>query len=45
MVESAFLIDDSQNPPVKSLNPAYTDLLSKIPKVYNSKGKFEFSII
>ena len=45
MTGSAFLIDNSKDPPVKSLNPAYADLLAKLPKAFNDKGKYEFSII
>ena len=45
MVGKAFLIDESKDPPVKSRNPAYTELLSKIPRTYNKNGKIELSII
>ena len=40
MIGQPFLVDESQDPPVKSRNPKYDGLLKKIPKVKNEKGKF-----
>ena len=38
MIGNAFIIDETQTPPVKTLNPEYQDLLKKIPKY--AKGMY-----
>ena len=39
MIGQPFLIDESREPPVKTRNPKFDDLLRKFPKVLNENGK------
>ena len=42
MIGNAFLMDETKNPPKKIPNPSYAEILEKITKLYDKKGKDDF---